>query len=230
MKKIAIIERLENNGKKKPFNIVYYLDSSYRKIFDKLDVILIPVISERNIEEISNICDGLILTGSANDVHPKYYNEEPIKDKKYDKFDEYPLVKKCVEEFNKQNKPILGICAGIQELNVIFGGTLFQSIPNHNLKDQSKHIINIEEDSFLYKIYKKDKLQVNSYHEQAIKDVAPGFRIVARCDDGTIEGIEKDNVIGVQWHPESVLDMEIFEGFVTKKLQLSIGMISSTEK
>ena len=44
------------------------------------------------------------------------------------------------------------------------------------------------------------------------------------------EGIEKDNVIGVQWHPESVLDMEIFEGFVTKKLQLSIGMISSTEK
>ena len=85
MKKIAIIERLENNGKKKPFNIVYYLDSSYRKIFDKLDVILIPVISERNIEEISNICDGLILTGSANDVHPKYYNEEPIKDKKYDK-------------------------------------------------------------------------------------------------------------------------------------------------
>lgn len=81
MKKIAIIERLENNGKRKPFNIVYYLDSSYRKIFDKLDVILIPVISERNIEEISNICDGLILTGSANDVHPKYYNEEPIKDK-----------------------------------------------------------------------------------------------------------------------------------------------------
>ena len=189
MKKIAIIERLENNGKRKPFNIVYYLDSSYRKIFDKLDVILIPVISERNIEEISNICDGLILTGSANDVHPKYYNEE--------------------------NKPILGICAGIQELNVIFGGTLFQSIPNHNLKDQSKHIINIEEDSFLYKIYKKDKLEVNSYHKQAIKDVAPGFRIVARCDDGTIEGIEKDNVIGVQWHPESVLDMEIFEGFVT---------------
>ena len=82
----------------------------------------------------------------------------------------------------------------------------------------------------MYKIYKKDKLEVNSYHEQAIKDVAPGFRIVARCDDGTIEGIEKDNVIGVQWHPESVLDMEIFEGFVTKKLQLSIGMISSTEK
>ena len=53
---------------------------------------------------------------------------------------------------------------------------------------------------------------------------------MARCDDGTIEGIEKDNVIGVQWHPESVLDMEIFDGFVTKKLQLSIGMISSTEK
>lgn len=70
--KIAIIERLEKNGKDEPFNIVYYLDSSYRKIFDKLNIILIPVISEKNIEEISNICDGLILTGSANDVHPIY--------------------------------------------------------------------------------------------------------------------------------------------------------------
>ena len=79
MKKIAIIERLENSGKDKPFNIVYYLDSSYRKIFDKLNILLISVISEKNIEEISNICDGLILTGSANDVYPKYYNEEPIK-------------------------------------------------------------------------------------------------------------------------------------------------------
>ena len=172
------------------------------------------MISEKNIEEISNICDGLILTGSANDVRPKYYNEEPIKDKKYDKFDEFPLVKKCVKEFNKQNKPILGICAGVQEINVIFGGTLFQSIPNHNLKDQSEHILNLEKASFLHKIYKKDKIKVNSYHKQAIKDIAPGFRIVARCDDGTIEGIEKDNIIGVQWHPESLLDMQIFEGFV----------------
>ena len=92
MKKIAIIERLENSGKDKPFNIVYYLDSSYRKIFDKLNILLISVISEKNIEEISNICDGLILTGSANDVYPKYYNEEPIEGKKYDKF-ELKLIK-----------------------------------------------------------------------------------------------------------------------------------------
>ena len=148
MKKIAIIERLENSGKDKPFNIVYYLDSSYRKIFDKLNILLISVISEKNIEEISNICDGLILTGSANDVYPKYYNEEPIEGKKYDKFDEYLLVKKCVEEFNKYNKPILGICGGIQELNVIFVGTLFESIPNHNLKEQGKHISNKEKISY----------------------------------------------------------------------------------
>lgn len=121
------------------------------------------------------------MTGSANDVYPKYYNEEPIEGKKYDKFDEYLLVKKCVEEFNKYNKPILGICGGIQELNVIFGGTLFQSIPNHNLKDQSKHILNIEKNSFLHKIYKKEKMEVNSYHKQAIKDVAPGFKIIAKC-------------------------------------------------
>lgn len=136
---------------------MYYLDSSYKKIFDKLNILLIPVISEKNVDEICNICDGLILTGSANDVHPKYYNEEPIKDKKYDKFDEYPLVKKYVEEFNRQNKPILGICAGVQELNVIFGVTLIQKIPNHNLKDQSKHMLNIEKNLFCIKYIKKKK-------------------------------------------------------------------------
>lgn len=216
MKKIAIIERLENNGKQEPFNIVYYLDSSYRKIFDELNVLLIPVVSEKHIEEICNICDGLILTGSANDVYPKYYNEEPIKDKKYDKFDEYPLVEKCVKEFYKYNKPILGICAGVQELNVIFGGTLFQNIPNHNLKDNSKHNLKIEKESFLYKIYQKEKIEVNSYHKQAIKDVAPGFKVIARCEDGTIEGIEKENIVGVQWHPEYVLDMKLFSEFIQK--------------
>lgn len=216
--KIAIIERIENYEENKPFNKRYYLDNCFKEIFDKLGILLIPVISENNLEEIVNICEGLVVTGSANDVYPKYYGEEPIKDKKY-KFDEYGLVRKIVEMFSNADKPILGICAGIQEINVIFGGTLHQEIPNHYLRDQSKHKIEIKDNSFLHEVYKEKLMYVNSYHKQAIKDLAPGFKTTAISEDGIIEGIEKDNIVAVQWHPEALYDMEIFKGFIGKFLK-----------
>lgn len=213
--KIAIIERLEKDEEKKPFSTKYYLDSFYREIFDKLDILLIPVISEIHLDEICDMCDGLILTGSANDVHPKYYNEEQIKEITYDKFDEYPLVKKAVKMFNLNNKPILGICAGIQELNVIFGGTLNQMIPNHQLrKEQEMHKIKIEKNSFLFNVYNKEYIEVNSYHSQSINKLAPNFTITAKSEDGTIEAIENGNIIGVQWHPEALYDVQFFDKFI----------------
>jgi putative glutamine amidotransferase len=211
--KIAIIERIENYDEDKPFNKRYYLDNWFRKIFDELGILLIPVISEKNLEEIANMCDGLVVTGSANDVHPKYYGEEPIKEYK---FDEYGLVKNIIELFSNANKPILGICAGIQEINVVFGGTLYQQIPNHNLKDQSQHKIKITDNSFLYDVYKENQIEVNSYHKQAVKDLAPNFKITAMSEDGIIEGIEKDNIVAVQWHPEVLFDMKIFKCFIEK--------------
>ena len=85
MKKIAIIERLENSGKDKPFNIVYYLDSSYRKIFDKLNILLISVISEKNIEEISKSIGknnkaviGIKDINFANSIQKKYNGGDVI--------------------------------------------------------------------------------------------------------------------------------------------------------
>lgn len=213
--RIAIIERIENYIEDDPFNKRYYLSSYYKEIFDELGILLIPVISENNLEEIANMCDGLVITGSANNVYPKYYGEEPIDNKKY-KFDEYGLVKKIVDLFSNENKPILAICAGIQEINVIFGGTLHQEIPNHYLRDQSKHIVKISQNSYLYEIYGKNEIEVNSYHKQAIKDLAPNFNITAISEDGIIEGIEKDNIIAVQWHPEVLKDMKLFRGFIDK--------------
>lgn len=211
--KIAIIERIENYEKDEPFNKRYYLDNSFRKIFDELNILLIPVISEKNLDEVVNICDGLVVTGSANDVHPKYYGEEPTKEYK---FDEYGLVKNIVELFYNANKPILGICAGIQEINVIFGGTLHQQIPNHNLRDNSKHNVELAENTFLYEVYEKKNIKVNSYHKQAIKDLAPEFKITAISEDGIIEGIEKENIIAVQWHPEILEDIKLFSMFIDK--------------
>ena len=216
--RIAIIERLQRKEGNKPFEIQYYLNNFFKEVFDKLDILLIPVISENRLDEVCKICDGLILSGSPNDVYPKYYNEEPIKDRKYGEFDEYPLVKKAVQIFNKNNKPILGICAGIQELNVIFGGKLKQSIPNHSFEKYNidKHKITINKDSFLYKVYNKEIMEVNTYHSQAIKDVAPNFTVTAVSDDGIIEAIEDGNILGVQWHPEAMLDEKLFKEFFEK--------------
>lgn len=224
--KFAIIERIENYEEDVPFNKRYYLDFCFREIFDDLDILLIPVISEKNLNEICNICDALIVTGSPNDVHPKYYKQEPLQGKEY-KYDEYGLVQKIVTLFSKANKPILGICAGIQEINVIFGGTLNQKIPNHRLKDQTKHTVSLKEDSFLYNVYRNKMIEVNSYHRQSIKDLAPGFKISAMSEDGIIEGIEKENIIAVQWHPEALYDMLLFSSFIEKFLDKDICKTSN---
>ena len=213
--RIAIIERLDKEEGEEPFEVTYYLNNYYKEIFDKLDILLIPVISENRLEEVCSLCNGLILTGGKNDVYPKYYNEEPIKKKAYDTFDEFPFVKKAVEIFNKAGKPILGICAGIQELNVIFGGTLNQSIPNHSFKKYNidRHEIEIKKDSFLYKVYNTENMVVNTYHSQSVKNVAPNFKVTAVSKDGVIEAIENGNIIGVQWHPEAMYDTKLFGEF-----------------
>ncbi len=211
--KIAVIERIVNNLEQRPFNKNFYLSSHFQNLFEKYNVLWIPIVSEKFSEEICDMCDGLLVTGSSNDVHPKYYHEQVLEGKRYIN-DEFPMVKKAVELFSKANKPILGICAGIQEINVVFGGTLNQRIESHNLKHESKHKVEIKKDSIIYDIYKKESLEVNSYHQQSVKDLAPNFKIGAISSDGIVEAIEKDNILAVQWHPEALNDKKLFKKFI----------------
>ena len=100
-------------------------------IFDKLNILLFPIVSDKNLEKVCEICDGLIVTGSCIDIPPHYYNEEPIPEKNYD-IDEFKLDKAAIELFSSANKPILGICGGLQSINVCFGGSLDQKIENQS--------------------------------------------------------------------------------------------------
>jgi len=209
---LAIVERIENITNEKPFNNRYYLTNFFKEIFDELDILLFPVISEKNLEKVCKICDGLIVTGSSIDIPPKYYNEKPIKDRIY-AIDEFKLDKKLINIFAKNNKPILGICGGLQSINVCFGGSLYQKIDNHN-SNFLTHKIQIEKNSFLYKTYNTITMSVNSFHSQSIKSVADGFIITAKSEDGVIEAIEKNNIIGVQWHPEQLKDINFFKSFI----------------
>lgn len=209
---LAIIERMEDIDKEKPFNNRYYITNYFKEIFDELDILLFPIISEKNMKKVCELCDGLIITGSCIDINPKYYGQESLPFKNYD-IDEFKLDKKAIELFSNINKPILGICGGIQSINVYFGGSLNQYIENHNLKEDF-HKLNIKKNIFIYNIYQKDNIKVNSFHSQSLKDVAKGFEITAKSEDGTIEAIEKNNIIGVQWHPEKMNDLEFFRKFI----------------
>ncbi len=130
--------------------------------------------------------------------------------------------------------PVLGICRGIQVLNVAAGGTLYQDIESqvsgamqHRYEDvdywkHRAHEITVEPDSRLCALLDSRKMSVNSYHHQAVKRVAPGFRVTAQASDGVIEGIERIDghfVAGVQWHPEMLaaddpVQQALFDGFV----------------
>ncbi|MFR7592416.1 MAG: gamma-glutamyl-gamma-aminobutyrate hydrolase family protein [Longibaculum sp.] len=164
-------------------------------------------------EQIQHI-DGLLLIG-GEDVNPLYYHEnwQFEQDESDSRRDEYEmeLIKKCTD----QRIPILGICRGLQIINVAFGGTLYQDnqkiseyIFQHRQKerrDYPTHSIRINKDSFLYPIF-GDKVMVNSFHHQSIKKIADDFRVVARSEDSIIEAIQHNylNICGVQWHPENM--------------------------
>ena len=192
-----------------------YINGYFSEIAEKAGFILFPVCSENGLEEIAAMCSGLIIAGRDRDINPKYYGEKPLEGLEYpDDPYEDELDFKLIELFKKINKPILGICSGLQSLNIYHGGTLKQHIDEHSSKEQLiRHTINIEDNSFVHSLY-GDKTEVNSIHHQAIKDVAEGFKVTAVSDDGTIEAIEKGNLIGLQWHPEVDYEVDTFKKFL----------------
>ena len=159
--------------------------------------------------------DGILLTGGA-DINPLFLGEEPIKElhginPRRDR-QELLLAKLAAD----RQIPILGICRGIQTMNAAFGGPLLQDIHvqlegtriKHDQdldRSYASHTVSIEKDSLLHELFSTDTIAVNSFHHQAVKEPAPGFRVCAYSSDGVIEAIESTeykSMLGVQWHPE----------------------------
>lgn len=194
--------------------------------------VIIPIHQDKEaIKHQISIIDGLVLTGGV-DIHPKYFKQEIMKDcGEFDVYrDEFEML--LVEEATKENLPILGICRGIQLLNVFYKGTLFQDIAKkseffikhsqNGSRGFGSHFISIARDSFLYPIYGKTGF-VNSYHHQAIDKLADNFEIVAQSADGIIEAIQDKykRIYGVQFHPEMMIandkeSLNIFEFFLSE--------------
>ncbi len=178
--------------------------------------LVIPITDDKQqIEAVLNVIDALVMTG-GEDVDPLFYGEQPNKNlgevvPDRDNFD-ILLIKMAVEK----GIPVLGICRGEQAMNIAFGGSLYQDIPSqvkgnfvkHSQKaprNHGTHTIDITKGSLLYNQLGVESVNVNSYHHQSVKDIAPGFKVTALSKDGVVEAIEKvgtDKVWGVQFHPE----------------------------
>lgn len=169
-----------------------------------------PIVSD-SLSDLS-LFDGVILVGRG-DVDPTLYRQENIaSDNIEEEFDRKCI--KCLDYFVKNNKPVLGICKGLQYINVYFGGTLKQDINNHNFPTvMHAHKVVCKNNSSLINYY-GNTFMVNSMHHQCIDKLGKGLNISALSEDNTIEAIEKKNLIAVQWHPERLLnnDFDTIEG------------------
>lgn len=171
-------------------------------------------------------CDGLLLPGGG-DMDPKFYGQERIP-----ACGEPNLLRDAAEPlllraFLAADKPVLGICRGIQVLNAVLGGDLYQDIKPfehlpHNGHWAKVHTVTVRRGTLLSRILGQDTVLVNSQHHQAVDRVAPGFTLAALSEDGIVEAIEKPDArfcLGVQWHPEWLSDADpamqgLFDAFV----------------
>lgn len=160
-------------------------------------------------------CDGLLLPGGG-DMDPKFYGQARIP-----ACGEPNLLRDAAEPlllraFLAADKPVLGICRGIQVMNAVLGGDLYQDIKPfehlpHNDHWAKVHTVTVRRGTLLSRILGQDTVLVNSQHHQAVDRVAPGFTLAALSEDGIVEAIEKPDAgfcLGVQWHPEWLSDAD----------------------
>lgn len=199
--------------------------------------LFIPVSEDMEaVKPYLEMIDGIIFSGGEC-VGPINFGENPSKaiSKINPSRDNFELA--LFQEAYNMDMPILGICRGAQLINVALGGSLYQDIfseitncyghmPSGMQVYDLFHLIDIEENSKLFDIFKTAELEVNSFHHQGIKDIGKDLKVTATAKDGVIEGIEslsRKFLIGVQWHPE---DLTLkYKGF----LKLFKAFIDSTK-
>lgn len=177
-------------------------------------IILSPDGDVEDVERVLGVLDGVLFTGGA-DIDPALYGHKPTKH-----LGETNPLRDVYEPFlyrmaYENDMPVLGICRGIQLINVMHGGTLYQDIAAelpgsyaHDMRppyDVAGHGIAIADNNPLRDILGRAHCSVNSMHHQAIRDLGEGLQVTARSTDGIIEGVwdpSRTWMLAVQWHPE----------------------------
>jgi len=197
-----------------------------------IPVILPTTNDQEAFDGYMDLIHGLIFSGGI-DISPLYYGENPLKEIKRVSTirDEYEFG--LFEKAYKKKLPILGICRGLQLMNVYLGGSLYQDIdrqlpgslghcPDYITIEEEFHSISIRKETRFYEIFNQDTIYVNSYHHQGINKLGDNLQVAAVADDGLIEVVEAADdrfMIGVQFHPEALLKrkpifLKIFEELI----------------
>lgn len=178
-------------------------------------LILPPLLGEHHHGALLDVLDGLVLTG-GEDVDPAHYGQarHPAIGEVDPQRDAFELG--VFREARRRGLPVLAICRGIQLVNVALGGTLWQDLPSEKPsalphraptdRDVRTHAVDIRPGSRLAAALGTTRCDVNSFHHQSIRDLAPGLVVSATAPDGEIEGVEappgESWLLAVQWHPE----------------------------
>lgn len=195
-----------------------------------IPLVLPPIADEESMRQMVEHLDGCVLIGGGdldprNDGFMLHPANKPMEARR-EQFD-----RRLTHEIVERRLPVLAIGAGMQLLNLVCGGNLFLHIPedlpgclpHRDPQDPNhRHSLIIESNSLIGRVYGEGEIRVTSRHHMGIDEVAQGFRVTARCQDGVVEAIESEMVdwfaIGTQFHPEcsaaSALDVRIFEEFI----------------
>ncbi|MEP6617627.1 MAG: gamma-glutamyl-gamma-aminobutyrate hydrolase family protein [Ginsengibacter sp.] len=196
-----------------PVKHQYYID--WLKAGEEIEVITLSA-ENKNLDEL-NQCDALVLSGGI-DIHPKYYGgtlDYPGAPPNFnERRDEFEIS--SFEISQKNNIPVLGICRGMQLINVIQQGTVIQDLTNdhknnHTGQPDKYHPVHVEKESLLSRLTGVENGEVNSAHHQAIAMLGKGLLVNSVSEDGTVEGIEWQNkekafMLAIQWHPERMFE------------------------
>ncbi|WP_018150187.1 gamma-glutamyl-gamma-aminobutyrate hydrolase family protein [Leeia oryzae] len=199
--------------------------------------VVLPSLGDaQSIEQTLSMVDGLLFTGSPSNVEPHHYAGEPsepgtLHDPHRDATT-LPLIWAAIEK----GIPVMGVCRGFQEMNVVFGGTLFQKVHDqpgkmdHREKDDDTlevqygpvHEVHVSPEGKLHAWYGRETATVNSIHSQGVDRLGEGLQVEATAPDGLIEAFSvkdaKTFAFAVQWHPEwkhaeNPLSIAIFKAF-----------------
>jgi len=208
---IAVTTRHDDN--KMNFNPDVY----YKRLTER-GLGVIPLVQQpaEPFKALMARCSGLIITG-GDDIDPTLYGEKKLPQCGTSCQEDDAVDAQAFRYAMAHHLPVLGICRGLQFINVALGGTLFQDLATQNPKamehmlpqtkfEKTQHV-RLTSDGWLRMIMGRDEVVVNSTHHQAVRILGPGVKVAAYADDGVIEGLQYgQSVYAVQWHPERLTD------------------------
>ena len=193
-------------------------------------LVIPPLVDDDDLNRLLDLVEGVIMVGGA-DLDPRRdgFMLHPAVRALADRREE--MDRRLIDMIARRRMPVFGIGVGMQLLSTAQGGNLFLHLPEDmpnclphrdSIDPAHRHGLEIEPDSLIERVFGEGEIRVNSMHHMAIDELAPGFRVTARCPDGVIEVIESTMddwfAIGTQFHPEadsaSALDLRIFEEFI----------------